>query len=247
MRRPHFASHPPSMQAYKQILLHRHVELELCQPRAWFIQSVAKTADQVQRDPSRSLVAQLEGSMQVETHMKRSGGFTLIELMIVVAIIGILASIAIPSFMVFQVKSKTSEAKSNLAAIRTAQHSYMAENGAFVSASMSPAIYGGPAAIPFVDTGPATASFTTLGWQPVGRVYFSYAMTSGGTSFTADAAADLDANGVPQVWGIVHPDSSNATVAGAFGCTGVWDASTLTATALNVVGPCGVRDGRSIF
>jgi len=54
-------------------------------------------------------------------------GFTLIELMIVVAIIGILAAIAIPNFMNYQCKAKQSEAKSNLGNIRTAQEAYYAE------------------------------------------------------------------------------------------------------------------------
>ena len=62
----------------------------------------------------------------------RRGGFTLIELMIVVAIIGILAAIAIPNFLKFQLRSKTGEAKTNLAALRTAEEGYFAEYGVYV-------------------------------------------------------------------------------------------------------------------
>ena len=54
-------------------------------------------------------------------------GFTLVELMIVVAIIGILAAIAIPNFLQFRLKAKTSEAKSNLGAIRSTEVAYFAE------------------------------------------------------------------------------------------------------------------------
>ena len=59
--------------------------------------------------------------------MKIKKGFTLIELMIVVAIIGILAMIAIPNFIKFQCRAKQSEAKSNLKALFQAQKSYFAE------------------------------------------------------------------------------------------------------------------------
>ena len=58
-------------------------------------------------------------------------GFTLIELMIVVAIIGILAAIAIPNFMKFQARSKQSEAKSNLKGIFTAQKAFYQERNRY--------------------------------------------------------------------------------------------------------------------
>ena len=58
-------------------------------------------------------------------------GFTLIELMIVVAIIGILAAIAIPNFLKYQAKSKQSEAKTNLKGIFTSETAYFGEANSY--------------------------------------------------------------------------------------------------------------------
>lgn len=58
-------------------------------------------------------------------------GFTLVELMVVVAIIGILAAIAIPNYDKYQSKARQAEVKLGLVSIYTAESAFSAESGAF--------------------------------------------------------------------------------------------------------------------
>lgn len=103
----------------------------------------------------------------MRTKFIKSGqkGFSLVELMVVVAIIGVLAALAVPKFQVFQAKAKQSEAKNNLSHIYTLQESYFGDNDA----------YGTTAQIGFV---------------PQGKLRYGYVSTTGAT-FTATATATV--------------------------------------------------------
>src|SRR2546429_2191856 len=64
--------------------------------------------------------------------MKRiQQGFTLIELMIVVAIVGILAAIALPAYQDYVIRSKMSEGEAAIAACKTSVQEYASSHGNF--------------------------------------------------------------------------------------------------------------------
>jgi len=127
--------------------------------------------------------------------LRSKRGFTLIELMIVVAIIGILAAIAIPNFLRFQAKSKQSEAKTNLGGIFTAQTAYFGEKN----------MYG---------------TFGHIAWSPIGKsqlyTYYSGSNGTDGTTGTSDVAAPTA--GATAWAGTVTPGmTANTFTAGAIG------------------------------
>ncbi|MBY0401362.1 prepilin-type N-terminal cleavage/methylation domain-containing protein [Myxococcota bacterium] len=187
---------------------------------------------------------------------KAQQGFTLIELMIVVAIIGILAAIAIPNFLRFQLKSKSSEGKVNIAAIRTAEESYLAEFGSYVAAVAHPAAgIPGASKQPLGVVAPG-ANFDQLGWGPEGNVFFQYAVRTNAVgapnAYTITAEADIDVDTVIQGWGYYKPDPAGvliAPVAATCAATGVWNADPANtgANLTSTVGPCAANFGQSVF
>jgi prepilin-type N-terminal cleavage/methylation domain-containing protein len=68
-------------------------------------------------------------------HFRKQGAFTLIELLIVVAIIAILAAIAVPNFLEAQTRAKVSRAKSDMRTLATALESYYVDNNNYVPSS----------------------------------------------------------------------------------------------------------------
>ncbi|CAO1663712.1 pilin [Vreelandella indica] len=74
----------------------------------------------------------MQKSAQLNARSTKQGGFTLIELMIVVAIIGVLASIAVPQYQNYVGRAQATEAFTATAGLRTDIGLYFSENGNFV-------------------------------------------------------------------------------------------------------------------
>jgi type IV pilus assembly protein PilA len=93
--------------------------------------------------------------------LRNERGFTLVELMVVVAIIGVLAAIAIPQYNNFQAKARTSEARSSLGGIASLQQAFGVDNNGLYSNCLSSAGFSAPEGRRFYAVGiGATAAVT---------------------------------------------------------------------------------------
>jgi prepilin-type N-terminal cleavage/methylation domain-containing protein len=106
--------------------------------------------------------------------MKKKSGFTLIELMIVVAIIAIIAAIAIPNLLRSRMQSNESSAIGNLRTVLGAQTAYHSSNNTYTT--------------DFADLTGATPPFLDGNWG-VPKSGYNFVMGGAATNFSCNANA----------------------------------------------------------
>lgn len=123
---------------------------------------------------------------------KKQQGFTLIELMIVVAVIGVLAAIAIPQYQKYVAKSEVASALATLTGVKTNVEAYAVENGAFPdgsAANQTEADLGVPSSIPS-----GVITFTKGASAATGTITFKFVVT-GVSNLIAGKQFDLKRDG----------------------------------------------------
>ncbi|MGZ8945138.1 MAG: type IV pilin protein [Methylococcaceae bacterium] len=126
----------------------------------------------------------------------KSRGFTLIELMIAVAIVGILASIAIPSYRQYITKGKRAEAQGALVTFANAMEQWRLQNGSYCGAAGANCGIGSPLTTVFSSVVPISGGTTTYNLTISAVAATTYTLTATPTgSQTADGALNITSTG----------------------------------------------------
>lgn len=129
--------------------------------------------------------------------MGKKYGFTLIELMVVIAVIAVLVTVAVPNYKKFQLRARTAEAKRNLGALRQSEEAYRLENSVYIACPLHPATVPSGTSTTWEAT-EVPQAWIDLGFSPTGKIRYSYEITAGPTgiddSYEAKAYGDLDAD-----------------------------------------------------
>jgi prepilin-type N-terminal cleavage/methylation domain-containing protein len=109
--------------------------------------------------------------------MKRKCGFTLIEMLITIAVMGAIVMIALPQYSRYIAKSRQQDAKGQLMAIRQAQEIYKLQYGTYT-----------------------TVTAVLTGWRSTAGRYTFAVTAADATTFSASATGNVDTDATNDVW-----------------------------------------------
>jgi type IV pilus assembly protein PilE len=148
------------------------------------------------------------------TTQRKTGGFTLIEMMITVAIIGILTAIALPSYRNYVIRGKLVAGTNALATMRASMEQYYQDNRTYMSVSASSTVTPCTAnAVTASNSLPFNVNCATTGDVPTATTYRLRASGTGavaGAVYTIDQTGAMTTVSYPTVWGGTASLPSNA-------------------------------------